>query len=117
MIRDTRNNADRPSVSTNVEDNVHPGEPGVIGTVEHKLPVHHVVQETPLRHEDEEIDAEGNIRPTDLELKTLRRVPVALPWSAYLMCVVSFAERASYFGCKQVFVNFIYNPLPVGGNG
>lgn len=33
------------------------------------------------------------------------------------MCLVEFAERASYYGCSGVFANFIKNPLPPGGNG
>jgi hypothetical protein len=62
-------------------------------------------------------DREGNILPTENELKTLRRVAVTLPWTAYLLCIVEFAERGSYFGCRQVFANYVNNPLPVGGNG
>lgn len=40
-----------------------------------------------------------------------------MPYSAYLLCGVELCERASYYGCKQVFKNFIRAPLPVGGNG
>lgn len=40
-----------------------------------------------------------------------------MPYTAYLLCGVEFAERASYYGCKQVFKNFIRGELPVGGNG
>ena len=62
-------------------------------------------------------DEAGNVLPTEEELKTLKRVVVPLPYTAYLLCIVEFAERGSYFGCKQVFANFVNNPLPVGGNG
>lgn len=62
-------------------------------------------------------DEAGNLLPTDEELKTLKRVAVPLPFTAYLLCIVEFAERGSYFGCRQVFANFVNNPLPVGGNG
>jgi hypothetical protein len=31
--------------------------------------------------------------------------------------VVEFAERASYYGVKTVFSNFMQFPLPKGGNG
>jgi dipeptide/tripeptide permease len=31
--------------------------------------------------------------------------------------VVEFAERASYYGVKTVFSNFMQFPLPEGGNG
>ena len=30
------------------------------------------------------------------------------------MCLIEFAERASYYGCKGPFNNFINNPLPPG---
>ncbi|GME41663.1 Oligopeptide transporter [Neofusicoccum parvum] len=35
----------------------------------------------------------------------------------WLICVVEFAERASYYGAKTVFSNFMQYPLPEGGNG
>lgn len=41
-------------------------------------------------------DYEG--KPTDQELATLRRVPGKIPTVAYLLCVVEFCERASYYG-------------------
>lgn len=59
----------------------------------------------------------NQIAPTDEELESLPRVAGTMPWTAYLLCGVEFAERASYYGCKQVFKNFIRGPLPVGGNG
>ena len=33
------------------------------------------------------------------------------------MCLIEFAERASYYGSKGPFNNFINRPLPKGGNG
>lgn len=39
-------------------------------------------------------DEDGRL-PTDEERATLRLVPTSLPWTAYLICVVEFAERAS----------------------
>jgi POT family proton-dependent oligopeptide transporter len=33
------------------------------------------------------------------------------------MCLIEFSERASYYGCKGPFNNFINRPLPIGGNG
>lgn len=50
-------------------------------------------------------------------METLRRVPGALPATAYLLCAVEFCERASYYGCALVWTNYINRPLPVGGNG
>ena len=52
--------------------------------------------------------------PTDQELVTLRKVPGSIPWITWLLCLVEFAERASYYGAKQVFANFLANPLPDG---
>ena len=63
------------------------------------------------------MDHNGQIIPTEEELATLPRVAGTMPWTAYLLCGVEFAERASYYGCKQVFKNFIRAPLPEGGNG
>lgn len=63
------------------------------------------------------MDANGQVMPTEEELETLPRIAGTMPWSAYMLCGVEFAERASYYGCKQVFKNFIRAPLPVGGNG
>jgi dipeptide/tripeptide permease len=60
---------------------------------------------------------DGYTLPTEEELATLRTVAGSMPWSAYLLCGVEFAERASYYGCSQVFKNFVKNPLPVNGNG
>ncbi|KII83937.1 hypothetical protein PLICRDRAFT_432549 [Plicaturopsis crispa FD-325 SS-3] len=57
------------------------------------------------------------VHPTDEELATLRKVSGSIPATAYLLCVVEFAERASYYGCSKVFSNFIQFPLPKGGNG
>ncbi|EHK20220.1 uncharacterized protein TRIVIDRAFT_90008 [Trichoderma virens Gv29-8] len=60
-------------------------------------------------------DYEG--KPTDEEFATLRRVPGKIPTVAYLLCVVEFCERASYYGCAQIWTNYINRPLPKGGNG
>lgn len=54
---------------------------------------------------------------TEEELATLRRVAGHVPLSAFGLCAVEFAERASFVGVKQVFSNFVNRPLPVGGNG
>ncbi|KAI1759650.1 hypothetical protein GGR53DRAFT_523682 [Hypoxylon sp. FL1150] len=59
----------------------------------------------------------GLILPTEEEKSTLRRVAGAMPTSCYYLCAVEFAERASYYGCNQVYKNFIRAPLPPDGNG
>ncbi|KAG8414689.1 peptide transporter ptr2 [Metarhizium acridum] len=56
-------------------------------------------------------------KPTDEEFATLRRVPGKIPTVAYLLCAVEFCERASYYGCAQIWTNYINRPLPKGGNG
>lgn len=33
------------------------------------------------------------------------------------MCLIEFAERASYYGSIGPFRNFVNRPLPPGGNG
>lgn len=62
-------------------------------------------------------DGDGYIYPTEEEKSSLRIVAGKVPIVAYTLCVVEFAERASYYGCSQVFNNFIEYPLPKGGNG
>jgi hypothetical protein len=52
--------------------------------------------------------------PTDSEKKTLRHVHGTIPWIAFILCIVEFAERASYYGATQVFNNFMQYPLPPG---
>ncbi|CZT19712.1 probable peptide transporter PTR2 [Ramularia collo-cygni] len=56
-------------------------------------------------------------KPTEEELKTLRRVPGKVPTVAYMLCIVEFCERASYYGVTGVISNFVNRPLPEGGNG
>ncbi|KAF3392476.1 Peptide transporter PTR2 [Penicillium rolfsii] len=60
---------------------------------------------------------DGYEYPTEEEKDTLRKVPGNLPLVAFALCLVEFAERASYYGAKTVFSNFIEFPLPKGGNG
>ncbi|KAF8073992.1 PTR2-domain-containing protein [Lyophyllum atratum] len=55
--------------------------------------------------------------PTDEERATLRLVSAPVPWAAYAIAIVEFAERASYYGCSGIFNNFVQRPLPAGGNG
>ncbi|KAK0736718.1 POT family-domain-containing protein [Apiosordaria backusii] len=61
--------------------------------------------------------ANGLVLPTEEEKLTLRRVAGKMPSSCYYLCAVEFAERASYYGCNQVYKNFIRAPLPPDGNG
>jgi hypothetical protein len=52
--------------------------------------------------------------PTADENATLRKVAGSLPLVSFALCLVEFAERASYYGAKTVFSNFIQFPLPEG---
>ncbi|KAK7750161.1 peptide transporter ptr2 [Diatrype stigma] len=60
-------------------------------------------------------DYEG--KPTNEELKTLRRIPGSLPAVAYMICIVEFCERASFYGVQPLIGNYVNRPLPEGGNG
>lgn len=55
--------------------------------------------------------------PTDEERSTLRKVAAAIPYVSYGLCAVEVAERASFFGAKTVFTNYMQFPLPEGGDG
>ncbi|KAK2744341.1 hypothetical protein FQN55_006855 [Onygenales sp. PD_40] len=55
--------------------------------------------------------------PTEEERATLRRIPGKIPSLTYLVCMVEFAERASYYGTSPLISNFVNRPMPVGGNG
>lgn len=50
--------------------------------------------------------------PTEEELYSLRRVPDKIPWKVYTIAYVEMVERLSYYGCTNVFVNFIQWPAP-----
>lgn len=44
-------------------------------------------------------------------------VPAPLKFAALALCFIELSERASYFGCQQIFSNFVRGGLPEGGNG
>ncbi|PKY00452.1 putative MFS peptide transporter [Aspergillus campestris IBT 28561] len=69
------------------------------------------------KHVDNGNSVEEHPPPTEEELQTLRKVAETLPLVSFSLCLVEFAERASYYGAKTVFSNFIQFPLPKGGNG
>ncbi|PWY66779.1 oligopeptide transporter [Aspergillus heteromorphus CBS 117.55] len=99
---------------THIADAIVPGEV----TEE----VAHVSTGTDPEKHDYEVDAQTVDDdeypvPTEQEVSILRKVPANLPIVAYSLCLVEFAERASYYGAQTVFANFIEFPLPKGGNG
>lgn len=54
------------------------------------------------------------IKPTPEEYLQLRKVPGKIPSTAWLLCVVELAERASYYGSSILYSNFMQFPLPKG---
>ncbi|KAK4689235.1 hypothetical protein P7C73_g866, partial [Tremellales sp. Uapishka_1] len=60
---------------------------------------------------------ERDEEPTDEEYLTLRKVSAPMNWPVVAMCIVELAERASYYGSKKNFSNFVRGGLPKGGNG
>jgi dipeptide/tripeptide permease len=54
--------------------------------------------------------------PTAHELRTLRRIPDKLPWSAFLVAIVELCERFAYYGLSGPFQNYISNPYKGGSN-
>lgn len=60
------------------------------------------------------VDSDEYPEPTPEEQSALRKVADNLPIVSYSLCLVEFAERASYFGAQTVFSNFIEFPLPKG---
>ncbi|KAI1652276.1 PTR2-domain-containing protein [Daldinia loculata] len=63
------------------------------------------------------IDYEAYPPPTEEERRTLRKVNDSIPLAAWSLCFVELAERASYYGVKAVFNNYMQFPLPAGGPG
>lgn len=70
------------------------------GLVQSSGPSHPKAYENVEMSQTPGVYANGQIIPTDDELKTLRRVAGTMPPVAYMLCAVEFAERASYYGCN-----------------
>lgn len=51
-------------------------------------------------------DLDETEHPSEEELATLRKVSAPLPWVGVGMCLIEFAERASYYGSTGPFNNF-----------
>jgi hypothetical protein len=72
----------------------------------------HPSEESPNKHVQDEVFKDGTSTPIEEDLISLRRVSSKIPLVAYSLCIVEFAERASYYGCTFVFSNFVQFPLP-----
>ncbi|KAG6830127.1 hypothetical protein H0H87_009097 [Tephrocybe sp. NHM501043] len=57
---------------------------------------------------------DGSEGVTEHELATLRHVADRLPFTAWLVVIVEFAERWSYYGTTNIYNNYIQFPLPPG---
>ncbi|KAJ7445551.1 peptide transporter PTR2B [Mycena galericulata] len=51
---------------------------------------------------------------TQHDLATLRHVRDKIPWQAFTVAVVEFAERWTYYGTTNLYNNYIRAPLPPG---
>ncbi|KAF7289765.1 Peptide/h+ symporter protein [Mycena indigotica] len=51
---------------------------------------------------------------TEEELATLRHVRDKMPWTAFLIAAVEFAERWTYYGTTNLYGNYIRAKLPPG---
>ncbi|KAJ7866232.1 peptide/h+ symporter protein [Mycena olivaceomarginata] len=51
---------------------------------------------------------------TQHDLSTLRHVRDRIPWQAFTVAVVEFAERWTYYGTTNLYNNYIRAPLPPG---
>jgi len=58
----------------------------------------------------------GSEGVTEHELATLRHVADRLPYTAWLVVIVEFAERWTYYGTTNIYNNYIQFPLPDGSN-
>ncbi|KAK7055780.1 Peptide/h+ symporter protein [Favolaschia claudopus] len=68
------------------------------------------------RRSDSDADSvlENSEGVTEHELATLRHVRDKMPWQAFSVAAVEFAERWTYYGTTNIFNNYIRAPLPVG---
>lgn len=57
-------------------------------------------------------DGQILIEPTEEDWNNLREVSDAIPKAAYLVILVEFCERFTYYGLTGPFQNYIQNPNP-----
>ncbi|KAF9445220.1 peptide transporter PTR2B [Macrolepiota fuliginosa MF-IS2] len=65
-------------------------------------------------NDDGDTIIEGSEGVTQRDLDTYRHVADRLPYTAWLVVIVEFAERWTYYGTTNVFNNYIRAPLPPG---
>ncbi|KAK1990922.1 POT family protein [Colletotrichum falcatum] len=74
-------------------------------------------QDTSLENTRSLTDDESYPAPTEEERSTLRKVADSIPLTSWSLCIVEMAERASFYGVKAAFNNYLQFPLPEGGPG
>ncbi|KAF9535178.1 peptide/h+ symporter protein [Crepidotus variabilis] len=67
-------------------------------------------------HDDANSVIEGSEGVTRHEFDTLRHMPDRLPYTAWLVVFVEFAERWTYYGTTNIYNNYIRAPLPRGSH-
>ncbi|QDS70272.1 hypothetical protein FKW77_007727 [Venturia effusa] len=77
-----------------------------------EVPSSEYASESEQRDRSWDVDLNLYPAPTEEEERTLKKVAGSIPWVAYCLCFVEFAERASYYGATTVFANFLTYPLP-----
>ena len=60
-------------------------------------------------HHDDDV---SRPEPTEEDWATLREVGDKLPTSAFLVIIIEFCERFTYYGLSGPFQNYIQNPAP-----
>jgi POT family proton-dependent oligopeptide transporter len=55
-------------------------------------------------------------KPTEEELRTLRRVSGKIKWAMWTIAFVELCERFSYYGSAVLYTNFVNRPLPEDSN-
>ncbi|GMM37741.1 hypothetical protein DASC09_050660 [Saccharomycopsis crataegensis] len=71
-------------------------------------------EKSPFSAYHDEYNPNGLFPPTEEQEQTLRKVPGHPPLHCYLICLIEFAERGSYYGVSGILTNFIQRPLPTG---
>ncbi|KAJ7926970.1 peptide transporter PTR2B [Mycena leptocephala] len=64
--------------------------------------------------DEETIDSANPECVTEHELATLRHVRDKMPWQAFSVGAIEFAERWTYRGTSNIYNNYIRAPLPLG---
>lgn len=67
-----------------------------------------------IAYEETDLHEEEHDRPepTEQDWKELRQVADELPFSAFLILIIEFCERFTYYGLSGPFQNYIQNPAP-----